>query len=431
MDTNQLIRQSFAAVDAAKHELTDLDAARQFFNNLVYCQSLVFLTIASDRPGPGVVGSTAELLGRLAGSITDMGLNDAKTLASLRDQDFDIYQAARRTFWVAFILDRFHASSRSKDIVLPLFCGSVSRDDFDSLGAVAYHLARMYTGYPSCSSSHRYIGAADIVGQVAFVGRAGSVPNLDSSSPFAFTALTATSPSSLYLNGQLSRFRESLDLSNLTSDSPPYLAYHYLRVLISRLSDFSSSNEVLGLTKDLLSNLAIGTITPLHHLFASLVATSLADLSDRVETQVEAHASIKDMNDALSAGTIIHRSDGFGWDEAIRDLLNQKKGPLPQNTIPEQTSPAPQPNMAGLQHLAAAAVGKREGAEPRPTSSGGNGSATSNQPRVDHDLQAAVAAANEAAKAQATAAAAQQQLQSASPNGGNGNYDTSALIKMD
>jgi hypothetical protein len=162
-----------------------------------------------------------------------------------------------------------------------------------------------------------------------------------------------------------------------------------------------------------------GAITPLHHIFAGLVATSLTELSERMETQVEAHASIKDMSDALNSGQIIHRSlDGLGWDVALQDLLHQKRTATPPPDASEQANPAPQPNMAGLQHLAAAAVGEREGTDGRPASSGGNG-VVSQQSKIEHDLSAAMAAANEAAKAQATAAAAQQL--STSPNGNGGN----------
>lgn len=142
LGVNHLLHQCFESVDAAKHNLNDAESSHQFFNNLVYCQSLIFLSIASDRPSPGTVGSTAELLGRLAGCITEAGLNDAKLLAVLREQDPEMYEMARRTFWVAFILDRFHASSRSKDIILPLHSGSLSRDDFNALGEVGYNLAR-------------------------------------------------------------------------------------------------------------------------------------------------------------------------------------------------------------------------------------------------------------------------------------------------
>ena len=236
--------------------------------------------------------------------------------------------------------------------------------------------------------------------------------------------MNATSPQSIYLHGQLAGFRESIDITSLTSNSPPHLAYQYLRVFVARLSpENTASAEVLSATKDLLGNLMNGTITPLHHIFGALVATSLTELSDRVETQVEAHANIKVMSDALENGHIVYVSlDGMGWDTAIRDLLHQKQAPTPPLNAPEQTSPATQPNMAGLQHLAAAAVGEREGVDARPASSSGNG--TSTQPsKVDHDLSAAMAAANEAAKAQATAAAAQQLSASPHSNGGN-NFDS-------
>jgi len=390
---NQLLQQCFTAVDAAKYSLGDADHARQVYNNLVFCQSLILLAAASDRPGPAVVGSTAQLLGQIAGCITDIGLNDSRTLNLLKDQDFEVFQTARRVYWTAFILDRFHASSRYKDLMLPLHAGSLTRDDYSALGEVGYHLAR----------------AAKIVGQIAFVNRAGSVPTLDNSSPFAFPMLSATSPESLYLNGQLTDFRESIEITELNRSSPPYLAYQYLRVFVARLSSqYVSSPEVLAFTKELSLNLMSGMTTPLHHIFAALVATSLTELSDRVETQVDAHAGIKEMSDALTNGQVLYRSsDGMGWDNAIRELLRQKKTPTPPVSACEQNNVASQPNMAGLQHLAAAAVGEREGADARPVSSGGD--RQSSQPsKVDHDLSAAMAAANEAALAQATAAAAQQ-----------------------
>jgi hypothetical protein len=102
------------------------------------------LAIASDRPEPNAVISTAQLLGQIAGSISETGLNDSKVLNVLREQDHEVYQTSRRVFWTAFILDRFHASSRSKDIMLPLHVGSLSRDDYAALGDVGYHLARKF-----------------------------------------------------------------------------------------------------------------------------------------------------------------------------------------------------------------------------------------------------------------------------------------------
>lgn len=262
------------------------------------------------------------------------------------------------------------------------------------------------------------------------MNRAGSVPSVDPSSPFAF----ATSPESTYLNGQLERYRESIDITDLTNNSPPHLAYQYLRVFVGRLfSQNVPSTDLLGLTKELLSNLASGAITPLHHVFASLVATSLTELSDRVETQIETHAAIKEMSDALNNGQIIHRSlDHIGWDAALQGTLHQKQAPTPPtNTVPEQTSPASEPNMAGLQHLAAAAVGEREGTEARPVSSAGNPNHDASLVNTEHDLSAVMAAASDAAMAQATAAAAQQQLTASSPDAKSGNNFDSSALKQD
>ncbi|KAF1938788.1 hypothetical protein EJ02DRAFT_409698 [Clathrospora elynae] len=400
---NQLLQQCFASVDAARYCRSDADSSRQFYNNLVYCQSLILLAAASDRPGPGVVGSTTDILALISSCIADAGINDSRTLSVLKEQDHEVYQIARRVFWTALILDRFHASSRSKDMLLRRYLRNVSRDDYSALGEVGYYLAR----------------AAVIVGRIAYVNRAGSVP--DTSSAFVSSVLKPGSSATVYLNGQLDDFEASIELTSLTTNSPPYLALQYLRVFVARLSlQEIPSADVIHDTKELLNNLMNGAITPLHHIFAALVATSLTELSDRVETQVEAHASIKEMSDALSNGQIIYRSsDGLGWDSAIRDLLQQKKNHTLPFNAPEQHSPA-QPNMAGLQHLAAAAVGEREG-------SGDNRPGSSSQPlKVDHDLSAAMAAANEAAAheaaaAQATAAAATQQL-SASPSGNGDLY---------
>lgn len=246
--------------------------------------------------------------------------------------------------------------------------------------------------------------------------------------------LAAASPESIYLNGQLSGYRESIDITDLTNNSPPHLASQYLRVFVGRLSAQNSPlTELLGATKDLLGNLTSGAITPLHHVCAGLVATSLVELADRVETQVEAHAAIKEMSDAINNGQILHRSlDHHGWDAAVREILHQIQGPTPPtNTFPEQTNAEPESNMAGLQHLAAAAVGEREVNEPRPASSGDNGSHERSLANAEHDLSAAMAAANDAAMAQATAAAAQQQLTVSSPDDKNGNNYEAGASKQD
>ena len=417
----QLMLPTMEATDHAQHLLNDTDSSTQFFNQLVYCQALTFLAFASDKAGPNGMGRSAEYLGRVAARISDLGLNDSKVLDGLRDQDIEAYQAARRLFWVVFILDRFHAQSRSKDILLPLYCGSVSRDDSMALGEAGYHLAR----------------AADIVGQIAYIVRAGSIPNLEPSSPYAFTAMTATSPSSLFLNGQLARYYESLEMSGFLGNTTPYLAYQFLRIIVASLSQYTAPSEIFSLARELLNNLMQGPPTPLSNIFASLVATSLTEVADRVETSLEAHAAMKEMDDAIANGHIVPRSpEGLGWDVAIREILHRKASNL--TTSAAEPPAETQANMAGLQHLAAAAVGEREGADAttRPTSSGGNGMNAANTaapvPDVKLDVAAAVAAASEAAAAQATAAAAQKQLQNDARSGSGpdlSTYDPSTLIK--
>ncbi|KAF2276694.1 uncharacterized protein EI97DRAFT_432941 [Westerdykella ornata] len=412
LNVTQLLQQGFDSLHIAETSLADVDPARQFNNKLAYCQSLELLIIASDKPAStNGLPDPALLLARLAGMVIATGLYDAKMLERLRDQDRETLEEARRVFWVAFILDRFLASVRGKDSLLPMHYGSASREDLNAMGEVAFYLAR----------------AAQILASVTKIIRAGEVPNPEHrSSPLA----SATSESSTLIYDLIDGFRLSLDLTNLVGNSPPHLALQYLRLLLARQHTQTPSKDTLDITKELLHNLIVTPITPLHHVFAYLVAAALTDLSDRVETQVEAQAAIKEMDDAIANGQIVHRVfNGTGWDMAIRNLLHHKKGLTPaSSTAVERTSPAaPQPNMAGLQHLAAAAVGERDSADGRPGSSGGPPGTGAIPPPVqdslkNDDVAAAMAAASEAAaaQAQATAAAAQQQLQDGGGDGGHG-----------
>lgn len=428
--TIQLIHQCYEAVNAIVNMLSDADNLQDLFNHLIYCQSLLFLLIASDRPSPGRVGSTSRLLGLVAGCINETSINNANVSKGMREQDTEVYELSRRTYWVAFILDRFHAISRSQDLALPLHSGSPSRTDHDVLGDTAYHLARKCRLLRYRSTADYIVGIAAVAGHMAYITRAESTATIDPSSPWAANIGPTSSPAALCLDGEIDRFREFLEHTSLPSNSPPYLALQYLRIFRARSPESASPTKLLAMTSDLLGHLANGPISPLHHIFASLVATSLTDLSDRVETQIEAHAIMREMADSLANGQIVYKSmDGIGWDAAIRDLLKQKKAPTPGITALEQTSPVAQPNMAGLQHLAAAAVGERESADSKPASSG-NDTATSTLPEPGNDLTAAMKAASEAAKAQATAAAAQQQLQSVTTNGGSGSdIESSSLVK--
>ena len=138
----QFMLRTTEAVEQSQHQLNDPDGGRQLFNHLVYCQTLTLLAFASDKSGPNGMGTAAEYIGRVAGRFSDLRINDTKHLSSIREQDIELFEVARRLFWVVFILDRFHASSMSKDILLPLHCGSVSREDNVALGETGYHLAR-------------------------------------------------------------------------------------------------------------------------------------------------------------------------------------------------------------------------------------------------------------------------------------------------
>ncbi|KAF2733427.1 hypothetical protein EJ04DRAFT_577626 [Polyplosphaeria fusca] len=392
----------------AQKSVSESEAPRIPYNRLVFLQIVLLLALASDQPGSRSE-YPASLLGRLIAQLTTYHFDDLEYIFRLKEQDYECFEAARRIFWGTFILDRFYASSQNTTALLPLHCGLLSREEFNVLGEVGYHL----------------ISAVNIIGNINHVIRSGKTWNIDPSSPYALGAVLSEVPVPLFIKGSISQYEQALKISNLGATSTPYLALHYVRVLAARFISPENPNEILGHTKDLLMSLSNSNVTPLNHIFASLVATSLTELADHTQTQAEAHAGIKDMIDAVSEGRILYRSsDGRGWDSAIFEILHQKRGATP-HTASEQPLSATQPNMAGLQHLAAAAVGEREGVDgPRPTSSGGT--------LPHHDVTAAIAAASQAAAIQATAAAAQKQMNDEKQTEGDGtSVEPSGLAKED
>lgn len=144
---SSLLQQSSLAVEAANWSLDDSDDSRQFYNHVIFCQSLILLAIAGDRPASANVKSPSLLLGQINGVITLNRLNDSTVLNMLKQQDLELFQSARRVFWVARILDTFHACSRSKDTMLDHRASELLRDDLQALGEVGYHLARKCTTY--------------------------------------------------------------------------------------------------------------------------------------------------------------------------------------------------------------------------------------------------------------------------------------------
>ncbi|KAF2116271.1 hypothetical protein BDV96DRAFT_47079 [Lophiotrema nucula] len=402
----QLARRSSDAAEETEAALGNPEDLQQVYPKLVYCQTLLLLVLAYDKPGAGEFKS-GKLLAQICSAISQFGFNNAQFLARIREQDQESFDMSRRLFMVTFILDRFRASSTAQDTVLPVITSPFSRDDLNASGEVAYHLARV----------------ADTVGRIAFQTRIGSMANVDASSPWAVIPYTISSPAYNLTDGALLRLRESLDISNLPPNSVPHIAHVYTRILISRLSTFVSAAEVLSQTKELLGLLLNSPSSPIHQVFAKLAAISLNELADRVETQVEAHTGIKELSDAIASGRIVPRAaEGSGWDASIQEILHQKQAPTPTSAR-EHASTGP--NMA-LQHLAAAAVGERDSTDgPRPTSSNANGAS-----ELQPDIAAAIAAASEAAAAQVaqqTAAAAQQQMDAKLPSNGNNQEDAKAF----
>jgi hypothetical protein len=172
------------------------------------------------------------------------------------------------------------------------------------------------------------------------------------------------------LNGEIDRFRESID-STIGSLNLVHLSYWHVKLLLKRHTPASEPYDLLGPAQRMASilNSPSASTTPLNHHFAALAALTLVELADMPETKDGAWKGIQDLHEALDKrrGFSV-REDGVGWDSAIRDLILKKRQ--------QQQSGGSGPlsgSHGGLQHLADLAVGERGSATVVP-SGGGPGS---------------------------------------------------------
>ena len=170
------------------------------------------------------------------------------------------------------------------------------------------------------------------------------------------------------LNGEIDRFRESID-STIHSLNLVDLSYWHVKLLLKRHTATSEPYDLLGPAQHLVAilNSPSTPITPLNHHFAALAALTLVELVDMPETREGAWKGIQDLHEALDKrrGFSV-REDGIGWDGAIRDLIVKKQQQ-------QQSGGSGSGSHGGLQHLADLAVGER-GPPAGPSSSTGTGS---------------------------------------------------------
>jgi hypothetical protein len=279
------------------------------------------------------------------------------------DPDSD-EKLSRRIWWVLVTLDRWHASSTSSPLLIPDTSVVLLPEDHVLLGDAGFQLARklflVHTGMQKRANSTQ--GLSCIIGHIAevFVS-ADDVMAPNRSSPPLVGKL---------LNGEIDRFRESID-STISSLNLVHLSYWHVKLLLKRHTPASEPYDLLGPAQRMASilNSPSTVITPLNHHFAALAALTLVELADMPETKDGAWKGIQDLYEALDKrrGFSV-REDGVGWDSAIKDLILKKR----QQRQSGGSGPL-SGSHGGLQHLADLAVGER-GSAPTVPSGGGTSS---------------------------------------------------------
>ncbi|KAI9769092.1 MAG: Glucose-responsive transcription factor [Geoglossum simile] len=334
------------AVDLISASQFENVATRTMSTNLIFLQSLILMALEADNHGPatmrGQLGPPrAVWLGSAVGLSYFLKLHVFRYREKPSDGDPDSDEKlSRRIWWVLVTLDRWHASSTSSPLLIPDTSVVLLPEDHVLLGDAGYQLTRHL--------AEVFVSAEDAM-----------APN----SPGAPLV-------GKLLNGEIDRFRESID-STIHSLNLVRLSYWHVKLLLKRHTAASEPYDLLGPAQRLASILNSPTtpITPLNHHFAALAALTLVELADMPETKEGAWKGIQDLHEALDKrrGFLV-REDGVGWDSAVRDLILKKRQ--------QQQSGGSGPlsgNHGGLQHLADLAVGERGSTVATP-SGGGAGS---------------------------------------------------------
>lgn len=221
------------------------------------------------------------------------------------------------------------------------------------------------------------------------------------------------------VQGELDRFRESVD-KLIGHATAVQLAYWHTRLLVVCLHPSSSPQDlVLPVQRicALMNQTGSGFFTPLSHHYGLLATVTLAELVGLPETREEAFQGIDELEAAIAnlkaepSASMTGKGSEENWQSAVLDLLERKKA---------QANNDGQGPILGLQHLANAAVGERNGEDGTVSGAGMNGAVSTSTTVMQNSSSATVSAAAAAAAA-ATAVAAQQRMQE---------FDTMALARQ-
>ncbi|KAH0545226.1 hypothetical protein FGG08_000680 [Glutinoglossum americanum] len=334
------------AVDLITASQFENVATRTMSTNLIFLQTLILMALEADNHGPATMRGQLGLpravwLGSAVGLSYYLKLHVIRYRENSSDVDPDSDEKlSRRIWWVLVTLDRWHASSTSSPLLIPDASVVLSPEDHILLGdagfQLARHLAEVFVSSDDVMAPNR--PSAPLIGKI--------------------------------LNGEIDRFRESID-STISSMNLVHLSYWHVKLLLKRHTPASEPHDLLGPAQRIASilNSPSTPITPLNHHFAALAVLTLVELADMPETKDGAWKGIQDLHEALDKrrGFFV-REDGVGWDSAVRDLILKKRQ--------QQQSGGSGPlsvSHGGLQHLADLAVGDRGSASTAP-SSGGAGS---------------------------------------------------------
>lgn len=314
----------------------DFAQARLFDGGRIILVAAVTLMAIEAGHRSNSVGSQASYLGQAIAIAQDLRLHSYQE-GTYPQQDTD-ENLGRRLWWTLVIIDRFHATGKAVNLMIPETSVVLYKDDQQNLGQATYELARI-----SLALAHlaNYISAP---------------APANANHPLAPSSRLVAGP----INGILEEVRITLPNEHSSTTTPlTYLAFWHARILLRRLKEdadpadppatFNDAHDILSLVP--------ATLSPLTKDFSVLAAVSLMELLDSENAKVKGDAE-QELKMYISGAPRFATPES--WEVTLRDLILKRVtnigSPNQGQSQPAQqqgsTSSAALTASQGLQHLA-------------------------------------------------------------------------------